>query len=303
MRRFCTPILRICSLAAVVICSLVAIAQDRPGEPVARSAGSAALPAEATVNDFLKQYFGYNAGLTWTINAIRRAADPAMVEIAVTMNTPDGPQAMRIYLTPDGRHAVAGDWVPFGADPFAPAREELARRATGPARGPEDAALTIVEFADLQCPSCKQAHPTIQRLLTEEPKVRFVYQQFPLTKIHNWAFKASSWAECVYQQNNSAFWKFTDAVYDTQEQITAENADQKLGAAAAQAGADATAAAACAAKPETAAKVNQSMELGKSLEVTGTPTVFVGGRKIANVNAMPYELLKSMVEFYAKQGK
>ncbi len=124
MRRFCTPILRICSLAAVVICSLVAIAQDRPGEPVARSAGSAALPAEATVNDFLKQYFGYNAGLTWTINAIRRAADPAMVEIAVTMNTPDGPQAMRIYLTPDGRHAVAGDWVPFGADPFAPAREE-----------------------------------------------------------------------------------------------------------------------------------------------------------------------------------
>ena len=92
----------------------------------------------------------------------------------------------------------------------------------GPSRGPANAPVTIVEFADLQCPACKAALPAIQRLLADEPKARFVFQQYPLTQMHHWAFKAAEYGECVYQQNPAAFWKFLDAVYGAQEQITLE---------------------------------------------------------------------------------
>jgi protein-disulfide isomerase len=59
----------------------------------------------------------------------------------------------------------------------------------------------------------------------------------------------------------------------------------------------------CAARPDIQARIDHSIVLGKSVGVTGTPTLFIGGRKIANVNGTPYDILKSMVEFYAKEGK
>jgi protein-disulfide isomerase len=261
------------------------------------------LPSEATVNEFLESFFGFTPGLSWKVNLIRRAADPALVEVSVMMTTPDGDQPMRLYVTPDGRHAVAGDWLPFGADPFAGPRKEIAERATGPAKGPATAAVTIVEFGDLQCPSCKAAQPAIEDLLKAEPQVRFIFQHFPLTQIHPWAFKAATWAQCVSEQSNAAFWRFVDTVYAEQEKITVENADARLGALAEKAGANQASAAACAPKPETAAKINQSIELGKSLEVGGTPTVFIGGRKISNVNGTPLDVLKAIVDHHAAQKK
>jgi len=271
--------------------------------PLSAQTSAPALPSEATVNEFLESFFGFTPGLSWKVNLIRRAADPALVEVSVMMTTPDGDQPMRLYVTPDGRHAVAGDWLPFGADPFAGPRKEIAERATGPAKGPATAAVTIVEFGDLQCPSCKAAQPAIEDLLKAEPQVRFIFQHFPLTQIHPWAFKAATWAQCVSEQSNAAFWKFVDTVYAEQEKITVENADARLGALAEKAGANRASAAACAPKPETAAKINQSIELGKSLEVGGTPTVFIGGRKISNVNGTPLDVLKAIVDHHATQKK
>jgi protein-disulfide isomerase len=55
--------------------------------------------------------------------------------------------------------------------------------------------------------------------------------------------------------------------------------------------------------PETARRVNQSIELGKEVGVNGTPTLFINGRKIVGATSMPYELLKSVAEYAAKQGQ
>ena len=54
-----------------------------------------------------------------------------------------------------------------------------------------------------------------------------MYQNFPLPS-HNWAEKAAAYDDCVAKASPDAFWKFVDSVYETQEQITADNADQKL---------------------------------------------------------------------------
>jgi protein-disulfide isomerase len=91
--------------------------------------------------------------------------------------------------------------------------------------------------------------------------------------------------------------------YAAQSDITEANADQKLTAVADASGVKGSDIAACAAKPDTKSRIDASVNLGKKVEVTGTPTLFINGRRIANVNGIPYDVLKSMVEFEARQGK
>ena len=82
-----------------------------------------------------------------------------------------------------------------------------------------------------------------------------------------------------------------------------QKAEQKLTALATQAGVDGQQTAKCAAATDTYVRVNHSMELGKSLGVTGTPTLFIAGRKISNLGGMPYEAVKSIVDFQAKTAQ
>jgi protein-disulfide isomerase len=59
--------------------------------------------------------------------------------------------------------------------------------------------------------------------------------------------------------------------------------------------------AACAAKSDTKARIEKSIALGQTVGVTGTPTVFINGRRIANVTQVPENILKGIVEFAARQ--
>lgn len=289
-----------------------AFAQDHPKKENsvagARKAESAPmpslLPSEETVNAFMHQMFGHDPSVTWKIVDIKpaEADNLAQVDVVLSSSNGQGQQGTTLYVTSDQKHALVGDLIPFGADPFGTVRSKLEKEGRGSSRGPAKAPVEIVEFSDLQCPHCKQAQPTIEKLLGDEPNARFVFQPFPLPS-HDWAMKAASYAECVGEANNGAFWKFTDAVYNAQSDITSANADEKLTGLADSSGVKGTEIAACAAKPETNTRVQQSLSLGKAVGVTGTPTMFIGGRKIANVNGMPYEMLKSIVEFQAKEGK
>lgn len=278
-------------------------AHTAPTGPEKSQAASepANFPSESTVNSFLQDYFGNQQGVTWKILGIRPAKAPALADVAVLMSGPQGQQVIEFFVTPDGKHALVGELIPFGAHPFAETRQLLREKAVGPAKGPANSPVTIVEFSDLQCPHCKNAEPVVEKLLADEPTVRFVWENFPLPS-HNWAFKAASYADCIGRENKDAFWKFTKGVFDAQEQITEQNVNEKLTEIANTAGANGAQTAACAAKPETAERVGNSIALGKDVDVTGTPTLFINGRKIGNVTAAPYEYLKSIVDYDVKQG-
>ena len=138
--------------------------------------------------------------------------------------------------------------------------------------------------------------------MNESPDARLVFENFPLSRIHKWADRAAGYADCIALNHPEQFWKFAHAVYEQQEQITADNAVAKLNAIATDAGADASATAACADSPETKVRVNQQYELGVSVGVNATPTLFLNGRKIENVNDTPIEVLKQMVGFEASQA-
>jgi protein-disulfide isomerase len=299
MRSLVNPI-----LVVVIACGLVAAQSPTAAKPAdsTASAASVNLPSEATVNSFMQQTFGYEPQVSWKISVIKPAPVPGLAQVDVILASPQGQQLTRLYVTADGEHALVGDIIPFGAKPFDPVKKMLEKGITGPSRGPKDSSVTIVEFGDLQCPACKAAQPAIEGLVAAEPTARFVFQNFPL-EMHNWAAKGAAYADCVGQASNDAFWKFVAKTYETQADITAENADEKLTAIADGAGVKGADIAACASTPVTKAHVDTSLTLGKSVNVTGTPTLFVNGRSIGNISNVPADTLKGLVEFAAKQGK
>jgi len=271
----------------------------KPAEKLGTHA-TADLPSEATVDSFMQQQFGYEPDVTWKISSIKPSAIEGLAEVTVVLANQQGQQLTRFYVAPDGQHALVGDVIPFGAKPFDTAKKTLEKGITGPSRGPKDAAVTIVEFGDLQCPACKAAQPTIEALVAAEPKARFVFQSFPL-EMHNWAAKGAAYADCVGRASNDAFWKFVSKTYETQAEITAENADEKLTALADGAGVKGSEIAACVTTSETKAHVNASIALGKAVDVTGTPTLFINGRKVGQFDSRLADVYKSLVEFAAKQ--
>jgi protein-disulfide isomerase len=117
--------------------------------------------------------------------------------------------------------------------------------------------------------------------------------------MHNWAEKAADYVDCVGRASNDAAWKFIQKTFDDQANITASNLDEKLKAIATASGVNADEIAACAAKPDTKTRVDASLALGKSVGVSGTPTLFVNGQNLPAT--APVELLKKVVDFKATQ--
>lgn len=284
--------------------AVFAIAQQKTSAPTHSSDAaqkpekSSYLPSEDEVNAFMHETFGFNPQMTWKIVSIKPAEAKGLAEVTVQISGPEGQGGQRFFVSEDGKHAVVGDIIPFGKRPFDAAYAELKKKVNGPTRGPATSPVLLVEFTDLQCPHCKEANPTIERLLSENSNVRFVSQLFPLPS-HNWANKAAAYADCVGRASNEAYWKFVDGVFDQQEQITADNADEKLKGIADNSGVKGSDIGACSAKTETQTRVDASLNLGKALGVNSTPTLFVNGRPVG-VGNNNYDALKQLVDFAAR---
>jgi protein-disulfide isomerase len=286
----------------IVLLAAASWGQQAGTTNLSASPTSQRLPSKATVESFMRHWFGYDSSIAWQVAQIRPSEVPGFAEVVVAMEKGGQQQSMVLYVTPDEQHAFSGEVIPFGTDPFAPARRELATSTTGIARGPANAGVTIVEFSDLECPHCRNAQPIVERLMSDFPNTRLVFQQFPIEASHPWAFKAATWAQCIGRENNAAFWKFLNEIYDDQLNIDQQNADAKLKEHATAAGADAAKAASCATSPDTAKQVRDSLELGRAVGVTGTPTVFINGRKMAGITTLPYETLKDLARFAESPG-
>ncbi|MDZ4231730.1 MAG: DsbA family protein, partial [Candidatus Pacearchaeota archaeon] len=105
-------------------------------------------------------------------------------------------------------------------------------------RGNSSAEVTIIEYSDLECPFCKQFHPTMQQVLSEYgDKVRWVYRHFPLDQIHPQARPGAEASECVAEQKgDEGFWTFADYVFDNQARIGSALFREAAGAAGANLG-------------------------------------------------------------------
>lgn len=257
-------------------------------------------PSVEEVNAFLKQLWGYDPNRVWQVAGIETTEAPNLSRVTIEVaeqGVSHGPATTVFFVTPDGGHAIAGSSViAFGAHPFAAVREKLEQQATGPHRGAATKDLMLVEFADLQCPHCKEAAATMDHLATDFPTARIVFENFPLTTVHPAADKAAAYGVCVARQNgNDVFFKYVQAVYDTQTALMT-NADETLNNAATKAGASATQVAACAATASAKAAVASSVKLGQEIGVNETPLLYVNGRAVP-IAGIPYNTLKQIITY------
>lgn len=160
--------------------------------------------------------------------------------------------------------------------------------ADAPARGPEDAAVTIVEFADYQCPYCARAKDVLSRLQKQYPDdVRLVYRDFPLDQ-HPHAQRAAEAAHCAGEQDE--FWAYHDRLFASSSALSEED----LQAYAEELALDMDAFMACLASERPSQAVAASKEQAMALGVEGTPAIYINGIKL--IGLLPMPLLESLVE-------
>jgi protein-disulfide isomerase len=169
-----------------------------------------------------------------------------------------------------------------------PVEPKIDVEAIGPSRGPENAAVTIVEFSDFQCPFCQKAATTVQKVLADYAgQVRLVYRQFPL-EFHDKAFKAAEAGMCANEQGK--FWEMHDQMFGDQKHLDVEG----LKHAARTIGLDGAKFDDCIDKGQFADAVRKDMAAGQKAGVSGTPAFFINGRMISG--AQPYESFRDAVD-------
>ncbi len=170
----------------------------------------------------------------------------------------------------------------------APKKPKKEVEAKGPARGPEGAKVTIVEFSDFQCPFCSKAHDTVEEVMNAYPgKVRLVFRHFPLD-FHAQAPKAAEAALCANEQ--SKFWEYHDVLFKNQSKLQVDD----LKVHAQQLGLDASKFNECLDSGRMAATVKTDTEAGHKVGVSGTPAFFINGQMLSG--AQPLDEFKRIID-------
>jgi protein-disulfide isomerase len=273
-------------------------AADPRSSVVPTSPADAALLKSTEV--FVRKLFAWGPEIKVTLGPLAQspAADFYVVPVEVTLN--GHKENGEVYVSKDGKTLLRGQIYDMQANPFA---DNVARiRLDGsPSTGPEDAKVTVVEYADFECPHCRELYESLQGIEAKYSQVRFVYKNFPLTTIHAWAETAALGARCAYEQSPTAFWKVHDAIFDDQDAISPENVWDKLVSFASQAGLNGDMFKACLSSADAQKAVDAEHAEGVSLGVDSTPTVFVNGRPLAGGDP---QTLVQYIEFeLAAQGE
>jgi len=172
--------------------------------------------------------------------------------------------------------------------PVDPARDHV--------RGPEKSLVTVVEYADFECPFCGQAEPAVRELLRDfGGDVRYVWRHLPLNDVHPHAQLASEAAEAAARQG--AFWEMHDLLYDHQDALSARDLvgyAGSLGLSTGEFGSDLR-------KHVGMAHISEDVESADLSGVSGTPTFFINGKR--HYGAYDIESLSKAVKLAMARAK
>jgi protein-disulfide isomerase len=284
------------TLAAVLILVVSPLAWAAPGKNFLD---------KATLENYVRHLDLFRGDVTVKIEDPKPSKYlPGFSEVLVRLLYNGAEKDELYYVSADGQTIVKGDVYDLNKRPFQPNLDRLTL-ADQPSFGPADAAVTIVEFGDFECPDCKMEAPILRHDMTEAlgGKVRVVFKNFPLESVHPWARAAAIAGRCVYQQNQTAFWKFYDWIYDNQEQITGDDLNAKVLAWAGGNGVDAVKLGRCVDTKATEPEVDRSIAEGRALGVAGTPTLFINGRKIGGLTWPDLQMVINKELEYVSAGR
>lgn len=204
--------------------------------------------------------------------------------VPVTLKAGARAQDEKLYLSKNGRYYVLGGFKDLKILPSQERIKKMDLRSS-PVRGKADAAVTIVQYTDFQCPYCSRGYKIMKDQILKEydGKVRWVYKSLPLG-FHDWAEPAAVAAECAKLQGHDQFWKMHDMIFDKQDDITTPEVKAKMDEFAKEIGADGKAFTACYDAKKTMDVVRRDADEAQSMGISGTPAFLVNGRLISGAD-------------------
>ncbi len=281
----------------VVAAVLLAISVYSLSVPAALAQTPTQAELKHKVELYLRNMFAFGPDVKLAVGDFKETGVPALLESEIAVTIGENKENAKMWVSKDGKFLMRGELLDMSKDVFAENRTKLDIK-DAPSNGRPGALITLVEFADFQCPVCKQLHDAMRGIMPKYSQVQFVFKDFPLEQVHPWARTGALAGRCAYRQDAAAFWKIYDNLYDNQDLISAENAWGKVVDLAGRAGLNVDTFKACMISPEATAAVDASIANGKLLDVGSTPTLFVNGRRIVGADPqqleqfLQYELLQ-----------
>ena len=290
------------TLAAALWLGSSAAAQT-PAVPKSPAADRKSALNKTVLEAWARHLLVMDARITVTISDPKPAPIAGLLEVTVHASLGDRAQDFLFYISSDGSKILQGTVWDVGLNPFKKELDKL-HTAFQPSMGTPGATVVLVEFSDFECPYCKEEAKMLRdNLLTAYPKqVRLYYKEYPLESIHPWAKPAAIAGRCVFQQAANTFWDYHDWIYAHQGEITAGNfKDKAMEWAKTAKDIDAAQLNACIDGKATEEAIDRNIAEGQALEVTGTPTLFVNGRRIPNV--LDWPTLRNIIDYEIEYQK
>ncbi|MEO6324354.1 MAG: thioredoxin domain-containing protein [Thermoanaerobaculia bacterium] len=203
--------------------------------------------------------------------------------LSIKIETGYGPYTLPAYLSAaDGRLLLVGRrWE--RALSLVEQRRRMIDLSTTPFDGAKNPSVTVVEYSDMQCPSCKKRtadwSSLVDRLKTL-PIRRYV-KSYPLVQVHQWAFRAASAGRCLSQRDPELFFRWKGNVYNRQETLGVEAVDAFAFDFAEANGVKVEDFSACYLQPVSSARILADLGEGYQVGVRSTPTYVVDGVLVA----------------------
>jgi protein-disulfide isomerase len=258
-----------------------------------------------TLESYVRHLFVWPPQITVAVSDPKPTGIEGMLEVSVTGSLGGASQVANFFVSKNGEKVIQGQSFDVKENPFKATIDKL-KAELGPAIGTSGAPVVVTIFSDFQCPYCKEEGKMLRANLiqTYSKEVRAYFKDFPLEQIHNWAKPASMAGRCVFREDQAKFWDFHDWVFDKQDQLKLEDFRAKFEGFLNDKKLNAPNVLKCFDSKATEDDVNRSFNLGRAVEVTSTPTIFVNGRKLAGNVSWPQ--LKQIIDYeieYQKTAK
>jgi protein-disulfide isomerase len=278
--------------------------------PISMKVSADGQPDPATLERFLRRYYAWPADLvSLKVSPFKPAAMPGMLSATVQAIPKAGKgevETIDFQISADGRFLLEKAPIRVEPDPYREIRDQIDLRDQ-PAFGSAVPRVTIVEYGDLQCSFCKSAVTVIRQDIPRDfsREVRIVFKNYPLWEMHPWAWDAAAAGSCIYKQKADAFWPYHDWAYEQQGRFSPEQFKKAASAFAQTQGVDLAKYNTCLTDPDTRAAIERSLQEGKAVGVTGTPSFYINGHHIEG--SQPYSEMKryitSELEYLNANGK
>lgn len=261
-------------------------------------------PSEIT--QVVREQFKLHADLSVTATDLTPSKFPGFLTTKVTASDGTHTNTLPFFVTDDKKFmTLSNDIYRLNVDP----RKEVLRTIVlkdQPTQGPANAPVTIVEYADLECPSCARMHQYLESDFMPKygSKVRLVFKEFPLP-MHEWSRFGAIANECAYQMDPSKFVPYRTLIFQHQNDVDAVQADsaqvrELLLSYGQQVGLDRAKLGVCYDSQASKARVEAGRQEGEDLGVNQTPTFYIDGRPFPGP---PPEIFEQAVEDALAEAK